>query len=268
MIDVAETAARMPLDHLSVGSLNTYLRCPEKWRRRYMEHEFEPVGPGMVVGSAAGEANNVNFRQKVMSTTDLATDEVLDAYSDEFEMSKDQREIDWQGEKPGDVKDSGAKAVKVFHEAKSPEIQPVTVERKFSLGFADQPWTFVGFIDIEDEDGDVDDLKVVAKRITPADAHADPQATAYLAARRAEGNPARRFKFQQAIRTKTPAADTVETTRTDVQLDNYLARVLRMAAEIAWRIENDVWSYAAPGAWWCSQKMCGFWPTCPAGGAT
>jgi hypothetical protein len=58
------------------------------------------------------------------------------------------------------------------------------------------------------------------------------------------------------------------TRRTDAQLDAFVDRLFAIAAEMAWRTEYDVWDgIREPGSWFCSQKFCGFWDSCPYGGA-
>ncbi len=88
--------------------------------------------------------------------------------------------------------------------------------------------------------------KVVKRRMAQSDADGDLQATAYLAARRAEDNPAREFRFHTAIKNRTPTAEVVSTSRTDAQLDGLLDRPSSRCGRgrMAWRVEMDVWDGA------------------------
>lgn len=288
--------AAFPLAHLSVSSLNQYLRCPEKWRRRYLEREHEPQTAPMLVGAAAGAAEAEHYHRRI-DGGGLAGDEVLDAYSDEYderaERARDRAGIDWQDERPAAWKDAGARAVEVYHERVAPRVVPVTVERKFALTIRGMGWQLIGYADLETAQRDplepgerppppgepgtaVDDLKFAGKRWTRSgpngsrvagdDVLRDLQPTLYLAARRAEGNPAPVFRYHVTTRTAEPVAEVIETTRTARQLDEFLQLALRVAGEIAWRIENDVWHGAPPGSWYCSSRACGFWRECKFGG--
>lgn len=252
---------------LSLSSFNLAKKCPLKWKRRYLDGEYEPPTGKMLLGSAVGAAEAVNFQEKITSQQDLPLDDVLDCFSDEWGERIDREEVDWQDDKPGDLKDSGAAALKAYHETIAPTVQPVSVERPFVLRFPDVDWTFKGFLDLEDADGSVCDLKVKAKKLSPADAASDPQPTSYLLARRTEGKPAAEFRYHTMVRTKTPYAEVVVAQRTDAQLNAFVHRIYAVAAELAWRAEYDIWEGAVPGAWWCSEKSCGYWASCPMGGA-
>src|SRR4029077_14639247 len=89
-----------------------------------------------------------------------STDDVLDLFTAEFDERSEREEVDWGGEKPGDVKDVGVLAVKAYERDVVPHIRPVSVEREFSLDFAHVDWTLTGYMDLEEEDGAVVDRKV------------------------------------------------------------------------------------------------------------
>lgn len=266
-----EIPRTLPVAHLSVSSVRTFIACPERWRRLYIEGEWEPASGPMIIGKAVGAAEATNYQDKIVSGEDLATDVVLDAYSDEWDHAVEREEIDWGEAKPATLKDEGARVLTVYHNTVAPQVAPTSVEREFQLRLPGADWTFRGFIDVETADRAVVDLKVKAKALSMAEAAADMQATAYLLARRQEaaagfGEPADRFDFHVLKKLKTPAVDTVPTTRTDTQLDAFLNRLSNVAAEIQWRTETDNWGYAAPGHWACGEKWCGFWSSCPGGG--
>lgn len=275
-----------PLSSLSKSSVELYLKCPEKWRRRYLETEFEPMGPPLLIGKAAGNAAARNWHQKKESYVDLPASEVTEIYHDEFDLAVEGAEapIDWRDQKKDDVRGAGARALAAYQGKVAPIVQPVSIEREFVLEFDEVDWVFKGYFDLEyvlseegraridapapngDEPTIPGDLKMKAKMLSQDEADNDVQATSYLTARRAEGLPYNRFEFHVATTAKEPRAELVLTDRTDVQLDNFLRRTFQIAAEIGWRHENDHWQGAPPGSWWCSEKWCGFYNTCPYGG--
>lgn len=261
-----EIPTRLPVDALSVSSVSLFARCPEHWRRRYLERMYEAPSGAMLLGSAVGAAEAQADHQQMESGERPSSDFTLDVFSDEFEERTGREEVDWGTSKPGDVKDAGIRVVQAYDEQVAPHVQPVAVEREFNLSFDGVEWGFRGFIDLEEADGAVVDRKVKGKKLTPADASVDLQASAYLMARRAEGNPAPVFRFHDCVKTKTPYAEVLPTTRTDAQLDAFIDRLFRVAAEMNWRITNEVWGYAPPGSWWCSERMCGHWRNCAGGG--
>jgi RecB family exonuclease len=262
-----EIPRTLPVGNLSVSSITTFVRCPERWRRRYIEREYEPTSGAMLLGSAVGAAEGHAYQLQVGEEPRPSTEDVLELYADEFDLRADREEVDWAGAKAGEVKDVGVQAVKAYETAIVPSVTPVAVEREFQIDFDGVEWGMTGYLDLEDDTGGVCDLKVRKSKLSLADAAVDIQPTTYLLARRAEGNPARGFDFHTMVKTKTPYAEVVTTSRSDRQLDALVARVYRIAAEIQWRLETDNWAGAPPGGWWCSQRMCGYWASCAMGGA-
>lgn len=276
MLDTLEIPVRLPVAHLSVSSLNTYIKCPEKWKRRNIDGEREKVGAPLLIGSAVGAACNLHDSLRIETGDGLALDQVLDAYSDEWDLkvdeAKDREGIDWAGINPDTAKDEGAAVLEVYHREAAPTYTPVSVEREFVLAPAGAEWVFRGYMDVETADDRIIDRKVKAKALSQADADSDIQPTSYLLARREEaragfGRPATGFDFHVLKKTRTPKFEPVSTERTDAQLDAFYQRLLHIAAEIAWRTEHDNWGGAVPGSWWCGQRYCGFWGSCQMGGA-
>lgn len=254
------------LTHLSVSSLSTLAKCPEKWRRQYLERQYEPPSGKMILGSSAGAAETQHYAHVIEDGEGLTGEQVLDLFSDEWEERTSREDVDYGTDTPGALKDSGAAALGLYHSLIAPVTVPVSVEREFNVRFDECEWVLTGFLDLEEADGAVGDLKMRGKKPNPADAKSDPQPSAYLLARRAEGNPASSFRFHNSIRTKQPSAYVEETTRTDNQLDAFAARVLAGASEIEWRTRTDNWTGAPPMSWWCGERMCGYWSTCRFGG--
>lgn len=261
-----ETPRTLPVDYLSVSSVNTYVKCPLKWKRRYIDREYEPPSGAMILGSSVGAAEGDAYGQQIEGKDRPSTDDVLDLFSAEFDERAEREDVDWGTEAPGTVKDVGVKAVKAYDSTIAPHVEPVSVEREFNLELAHVDWRFHGFLDLEQTDGAVCDLKVRKSKLGQADANSDLQPTAYLLARRAEGDPAPAFRYHTMVKTKTPYAEIVPTVRTDVQLDAFVDRLYGIAAEINWRMETGRWQGAVPGSWWCSERFCGFWESCPMGG--
>lgn len=263
MIDPPVT---LPTGSLSVSSLQQLWKCPLRWKRRYIDNEWEPASPAMISGRATGAAASTNYQQKIESTIDLATADVLDAFSDEFELQCEQSEIEWDGARPGAVKDSAAEALTVYHARIAPTVQPTSVERQFSISWDGVDWAFKGYLDLEQSDGSVGDLKLRKRKLDFEMAKIEPQPTAYLLARASEGKPAPGFKYHVMQSGRSASAYVIDTARSEGQLDAFVQRIFAGAAEIDWRLQNDVWDGAVPGAWWCAKKWCGFWDTCPHGG--
>ena len=262
----------LPVSALSVSAIRTLRKCPESWRRRYIDTEYSPPSGPMLAGSAAGAAANACDYRFIEEGDFLSAEDTLDVFSDEWDEREERegKDADWGEEKPGSVKDLTAKALSDYRRQIEEMPKPIAVEREARLVYEEVE--FVAYLDREQEDGTVADRKVSGKRASAGAADADLQATAYLTVRRAEaesdmGAEARGFEFHRMIRQKTMQYALVEpTTRTDDQLDRFLAGLYGAAEEIEWRMETDNWAFAPDGAWWCSEKSCGYWGRCPGGG--
>jgi len=251
-VSVLELAPpQIPVEYLSLSSLRLFQQCPEKWRRRYVDHEHEPPSGKMLLGSAAGAALAQHYGRQIESGTGLSTEELLDEFAAEWDDRTGREDVDYEQETPGELKDSGAGALRVYHTQFAPGIVPVAVERQFELHWPGVDWCLTGYLDLEDADGLVRDYKMSAKKMSQRDADADLQPTVYLAAKRAEGDPAAGFRFDQMIRTKQPTAQVVVTERSERQLDQLTERVFTLAREIEWRCETGTWSGAPPNTWFC-----------------
>lgn len=256
----------LPVSHLSVSSLNLLARCPEKWHRQYLLREYSPPSGKMVLGSSVGAAYAQHYSTVIETGEGYTLEQVEDEFSSEWEDRTSNADIDWGADTPGGLKDSGIEVIGAYHKNVAPLVLPVSVEREFKVTWPGVDWSLTGFLDLEDQDGTVADLKVRGKKLMRNDADSDLQPASYLFARRAEGNPAPQFDYHTMVRTKRPYAEVITTRRTDAQLDAFVDRVFAAASEIAWRTEYEIWSAAPAGAWWCSHSMCGLWDSCRFGG--
>jgi hypothetical protein len=247
-----EPPVALPVEYLSWSSLRTFMSCPIKWKRRYLDKEPEPPSGKMLLGSAAGAALAQHYGRQIETGEGIPTEELLDEFSAEWEDRCSREEVDYERETPGELKDSGARALSMYHRVIAPTVTPTSVEREFRLSWPGVEWTLTGFLDLEDDEGQVRDYKLTGRKITQPVADADLQATIYLAARRAERNPAPRLCFDAMVRTKQPSISSVRTERTDAELDALTDRIFALAREIHWRTEYDVWSGAPVGTWFCS----------------
>lgn len=244
--------ASLPVEYLSISSLRQLMMCPEKWRRRYIDHEPEPPSGKLLLGSAGHAALAQHYGLQLETGEGLCAEGLLDEFASEWDAKTAGEEVDYGSDSAGALKDSGAGALKAYHAQIAPHVVPVAVEREFEFSWPGVDWRVTGYIDLEDTAGRVRDSKMTTKRMSQRDADGDLQATIELGARRAEGNPATGFLFDCMVRNKTPVTDVVATERSDTQLDRLTARIFGLAREIEWRCETGIWGGAAPNTWFCS----------------
>jgi hypothetical protein len=253
---------------LSVSSLKLLERCPERFRRRYLCGEREPASGAMLVGRAVGQAVTAYYAAGIEHGKRLSESEADDVLSDGFEEGAVGTEF--ADDDPDELREAARSALRAYLRTLAPTTAVVSVERRIELRFEGTEWSFLCYLDMEDEAGDVLDLKVGGRHVTQARAERDLQASAYLAGRRAEGRPARRFRFQSVTTREPrsgPQALELETRRSDGELSLFERRLARAARLIGRYAESGDWPLSSPEGWWCSETMCAFWSGCEGGGA-
>lgn len=264
-----EAPRNLPVPHLSHSSINTYLGCPERWRRRYLELEYEPSNQKMIVGKVVGNAVAAGYIDKIETGT-LDVDLLTGAFEEQWDDATKGEEIDWEDYTPGEVKDAAASSL-VAYAPTMTEITPVTVEESFEIRLPGTEWVTLGYMDFVTAEP-IYDLKVSAKTKSQADLDTDTQATLYIAAKAAQEEwKLRPFKWHAVTRpspkgNRAAYVTELATTRTQGQVNTMLERIALVAREIDHRVTSGDWQGAAPGYWLCSAKSCGYWDTCRFGG--
>lgn len=260
--------AQLP-GHLSASQVSMFQRCPEQYRRRYVLGEKERPGAALVWGSADHYAHEQNFTQKITSGTDIPAGEVQDAFAEGFDQAVDRNggesEVEWGDDKPGALKDAGAKLVAVYHETVSPSVQPVAVEEKFVVELPGVPVPVLGYMDVRTELAAVE--RKTAKQKPPGGAPKPEWRIQGLLYQSVSGLP---VEWHVSVKTKTPAIYTPETESqlrlpyVDDMVGGARALVGNTARTIAavWREfgPDEPWPGALTHPWACG--FCGFRPSC------
>lgn len=261
-----EVPRRLPVRSLSVSSLARFERCQEQWRRHYVLGEREPQSLRMSAGKALGAALAAHYAARIAGER-LTEAEADDRLLAEFDLQLADTEVK-AGDDAAAVRESCREPLRAYLAEVAPKVRPLAVERKVEARFPGAEWSFVGYLDLETEDGTVVDYKLSERHVTDARAKNDPQATAYLMMRALEGAPASRFEFHSGRRGKIRSGErwrVVPAERSESQLEAFQERVARVARAIARCAETGDWMYSTSG-WWCGEGSCHVWHRCPAGG--
>lgn len=250
------------MNHLSHTQANMFMRCQKQYYYRYLEGLVIPTGAMLLLGKSYHKAHEVNFGQKIESKKDLPATEVKEAFATDFEERKNEEEIDWKDEKPGDLKDTGVNLTGAYHDKVSPLVNPTHVELPFEIEFDNADYQFIGRVDVVTSERIID-LKTAKRKPPEADIHKDLQATAYMLANRYAINDGieRSFRYDYAIKTKTPSLHSIETVRTDEDINWYLMWIGKLAQAIKQATDSGVFIENTNG-WHCSPDWCGFFEKC------
>lgn len=265
-----DAPTQLPVRSLSHSSIELYLKCPEKWRRRYVANEYEPPVGIMVLGRAVHQAEAQSYHHQKDHGQPHTLEQVLDDFSTTMENEeRSEAEIEWEDETPGSTKDRGVKMLRSYHRVIPYNMNPNKVEAKFELRLRPEyKWTVNGYIDVvgsyfdglNPEIDGVHDLKTVKKKMPQHDVDASVQASLYTYAMMHEDEDSLPFLIHEI---KDNESRIVPTTRTRETGERYMERIAKVAREIDWRMSSGEWQGAPPNAWWCRPTKCGYFATCP-----
>ncbi|HEV3340915.1 MAG TPA: PD-(D/E)XK nuclease family protein [Pirellulales bacterium] len=252
--------------HLSASQLDMISKCPEQWRRRYVEGEVIPPGIAALKGKAVHRPAEINFRQKIETHDDLPVKEFIDLAADAFEaelaggyLLTPEEEVRGRKTVLGEAKDATVKMA-IFHATdQAPDYQPELVEQQFRIALPG-PHDLVGVIDMADDARRVVDLKTSGKAKSQGDADGSIQLTAYAAGYRVlTGEQPTELRLDTIVQTaKTTRRDVVSTARGPADFRALAARLNVVERQI----ESGIFPPAPVGAWYCGPKYCGYWSTC------
>lgn len=267
--------------HFSVSQLLTYQKCPLHYKFRYIDGLKIPPRSVMTLGSSVHAALEHNFRQKIESHKDLKVNDVLDAFSDSFDLAKPETLWD-KDESPSTVKDEGVNLVCAYHTGKdrtgepfiyrelnqktrkyekkpvkalSPTIQPLMVEEPFEVNFDNVDYKFIGRMDLVDDKMRIRDTKTSARTPTQDQVDTDLQMTAYSMGFRVKtGKIEKGLLMDYIVKNGVPKVVSVATTRTEEDIQ----RLLNLMARIAHAIDSEVF-YCSCNPIFCNPNNCGYW---------
>lgn len=244
-------------NYLSHSRMNMYLRCPKQFEFRYMKGlTYRPSG-AMTLGGAWHQALEINFNQKKETRQDIKLSDMKEVFSDRFDTKVKEEDVNFEDDKPSEIKDKGLEVTEIHHREIAPKIQPVHVEMPFTIPLTEEN-DLHGFIDVIDEEEVIVEHK--SAKTTPNDQSMvnDMQLTVYSKAyRKIFGKEEKGIRKDTAVKTKTPKMVSQTTTRGENDFDILL--------QIAHGVEAGIKTGAFapnPNGWHCSPKYCGFWDRC------
>lgn len=240
--------------HISISEIKCYLQCPQQHYFRYVERIRKPSSPNITMGIIYDNVTQLFYRA-ILAGQELPDEEfVKAAILTEVNRLKDS--TDWQDETPEKAIEKIVAATKLYREAVQ-EIRPKTYQDRFEVAFDNRDWTFLGFMDLVTEDGEVIDNKLLTRTPNQADVDSDLQLTAYAFGYwHKYGELPKALRLDCVILNKTPKFVRLETKRTEADINKFLRQLG------AWgdMINNGI-VYPNPNGW-CGEKTCAYWNEC------
>lgn len=254
--------------HVSPSSLDTFCKCPEQWRRRYIEKEKIPPGVAAYRGRGIHQGARLNFKQKIESRRDLPAKDIVDAAVATFEAEMNQEGYMLTPEEKSrgatvvvsEELDSTARLARAFAQFQAPEYQPLLVEERITIELPNASHDIIGFLDLLDDQNRVDDFKTAKRKKSQGDVDNSVQLTVYAAGAFVRTGVQPTVRLDVLVDKKGGVERQVlNSTR---GLADYKALAARTSA-VLFSIGHGAFPPALPGSWWCSPKWCGYWSTCP-----
>jgi len=234
------------------------MTCGLRYHFRYVKGIISPPSVALVFGSSGHKALEKNFFQKIETKIDLPTQQILDEFSDQFDVKSVEVE-DWEGQRPGIIKDKGIRAISLHQREIAPGLQPVEdgVERELSL--AVDGVEMLGYTDLITEKS-VIDHKFVGKVRSQGQADNDLQLSYYSYAT-GKKDVGLNCIIKPTPRYPEGKVRMVTSRRTKKDLE-WMEFTIRSVAE---NISKGVFTPALPDSWACCSRFCGYWDMCRGG---
>jgi RecB family exonuclease len=224
--------------HVSVSSLQTYLKCPRAYEHRHVRRTPVENRPGaLAFGSAIHSALARYYsalRDVVSSAADLAVptaDELAQTFRDVWqrETESDPPLLLGEHETVDSLTDTGVAMLAVFAAQVVPPAAVTDVEMPFAIEVDEGGTRLVGVLDavVRDEDGAYRILehKTAGKKWSSDRLAADLQPTAYHLAAPMLGLGDAAVDVQLLLKTKKPSFEVLHATRTDADRRDLVATV-------------------------------------------
>lgn len=256
----------LPIKHISPSSVDTFFRCAEQWRRRYVEGDKRPPGIVAHIGSGVHGAAEHNHKQKIRTREDEPLSVLQDAARDSFLKRFDEgvHVAPDEGKSLGQLKTQGIDSVTtlaaVYRDKSAPYIWPTLVEEFIYLDVPSLPIPILGVLDLATEDGAVLDLKTTSRKWTQAQADSNTAMSVYpMLHQQQTGEMPNRLGFEVFVNNKTPQHQQLVVVKDQEDFDLFVKRASIMIE----MVELGVFPPAQAGSYLCSPRFCGFWWECP-----
>lgn len=252
---------------ISQSQLGMFFRCPEQYRRRYIEGEIIPPGFAAHRGIGVHKAAERNYGQKVETHRDMPVDDIKDLAAAGFEAAVEKRGVllteDEQSKGKDTVKgkylDQTVSLAKLYATETAPLYQPKIVEADITVELPGEH-DLRGILDMVDTSGLIHDIKTSGKKWSQSQADKSLQGSIYwLCHKAATGKEPTGFQFDVLVNKKEAEYQQVKTMRDNADMRILLARTNAFLSAL----KSGIFMPADPGHWICGPNHCGYAKTCP-----
>ena len=261
----------MEVKRLSWSQINMLSRCGQQYIFRYVEHIKMPPKIAWLVGSATHKAVEVNLQHKIDTDGELLpVEQVKEIAYEDFNRRWERGEVrltDVEADRnlsdvKGDATDKSVGLSALHASELAPHLNPVSVEREWSIRLEKLGVDMVGRMDIE-EPGGIRETKTSGKAPNKLMAANSDQLTLYgLVFKSINGQWPIYLNVDCLYQTpkKKECKQVVLTSEREEQdyyvLYNRVQRVVEC-------VQREVFIPASRDSWQCSPMYCGYFDMCP-----
>lgn len=244
-------------DHLSTAQIGLLFGCPEAFRLRYIEKVKVAMSASMLQGRAYDVGITHNLSQKIESKEDLPVGDVLDMVDTAWTLDIKNTAFAKDEDRHG-MKDKVIETTRVFQEAESPAVRPLSVQEPWEVSFDNVGYTLALVFDVLTR-GRILENKFSGKRWAQHQADNSLQMTAQtLGFYQKRKRWPRRMEFKVGVAKASPEVQTLSTRRTKRDISWFLDTVGRARA----MIKSGIFPPWAHQSWRCTSKYCRYWNVC------
>jgi len=212
--------------HWSYSQISQFLRCPLQYYFERVARLPRPFVPsGMALGSAVHEGLAEYHRQLSLGHN-VTTSQLQSVFLRSWQQREQERPIQYRdGEDQQQVIEQGVALLEAYHNEPPPQNivaveESMTVPLHTSEGeFLEKPLVAVIDLLTRDEAGlTVSEFKTSGRRFNEFEADTTLQASCYAHAVRERYDQSPRVRYTILVKTKTPAVQYLETSRTDADM--------------------------------------------------
>lgn len=254
--------------YLSPTQIDSFTRCGEAYRRRYVEKERIPPGIALLKGTSVHKGAEANNLQKLETRQDLKAQDIVDVAAAEFDSRASKEDVTLAEEEQsrgksivlGEALDSTVRMAGAYAGLVAPKYQPQLVESRQKIEVPEAAHDLLAILDLVDEKDAVVEIKTAGKTGKQEDwdnsVQLSIQALTMVALK---GKAPSSIQVEQIVDLKSgPKVVTWQTTRSKPDFDALIQRY----SQVSKAITAGIFTPATPGAWWCSPKFCGYWRSC------
>ncbi len=243
--------------HLSISSIQTYLRCPAQYFYRYIMRIKETHRPGALAFGTAIHTALAVFYTSIMQGQEISCDDLTTSFADAWQnqLSGNLPVLLDDKNSPDSLQDKGVGMLACFHKDAPRPYRVVGVEEPFAVDInhpaSDKPLPerLVGVFDavIQQVDGRYNILehKTAARRFSKTRLNHDLQVTGYTLAAPLVGLPDATVTYQVLLKTTKPALELYQPTRSKLDVMDFK----RTAAGVLAAVEAG--AFYPVRDWWC-----------------